>query len=243
MERSWGAVRQFIQSQRERWEAIFVSDGCTDGSDAVLNELADAENDHRLQVIGYPLNRGKGYAVRTGLLAAHGRYRLFTDIDLAYSFEDILKLLVTLKQGSPVAIASQEHPQSQITLTPQLIGYAYRRRQQSKVFSTVANLLLPLNHGDTQAGLKGMTAEVAQWLLPHSCCNGFGFDCELLTMCRAHDVAVTEVPVTVRLDTAVTTTSKRTMLRMLRELWRIRRQWRSTRVARPEVAVPLRKAA
>lgn len=242
VERTWFAVRDFVRTRREPWEAIFVCDGCSDGSDGLLQDLEHQTRDARLRVIAYPANRGKGHAVRTGLLAARGDHRIFTDIDLAYSFEDILRVAEALQKGAAVALASREHPESQITLSPRLLGYAYRRRWQSKVFGSAARLLLPLAQRDTQAGLKGMTAEVASWLLPHTTCDGFGFDCELLTACRAHDVPVTEVPVTVRLDDAASTTGSGAMLRMLRELWRIRRSWASLRVPRPDV-LPLRKAA
>lgn len=242
VERSWFAVRDFIRFRRDSWEAVFVCDGCTDGSDDLLKELASEEPDSRLRVIAYHANRGKGYAVRTGLLAAHGDFRIFTDIDLAYSFDDILRVADALQDGAEVALASRDHPESQIMLSPRLLGYAYRRHWQSKVFGSVARLLLPLAQRDTQAGLKGLSAEVAEWLLPHAQCDGFGFDCELLTACRAHDVAVTEVPVTVRLDDAASTTGSAAMLRMLRELWRIRRRWATLRIPKPQ-ALPLRKAA
>jgi dolichyl-phosphate beta-glucosyltransferase len=238
VERSWMAVRDFVCSQPEPWEAIVVCDGCTDGSDALLDLLADPQ----MRVIRYHPNRGKGYAVRNGLLAARGDWRIFTDIDLAYSFDDIRRLADTLLAGADVAIASREHPESQITLGPQLLGYAWRRRLQSKIFGTLARQLLPLAQRDTQAGLKGMTAAVADWLLPHMECDGFGFDCELLTACRIHQVGITEVPVTVRLGDAASTTGSQAFA-MFRELWQIRRRWHRQPIAAPVLATPLRKAA
>jgi hypothetical protein len=243
VERSWAAVRDFVRSQPEPWEALFVCDGCSDGSDMRLGALAAAANDPRLRVLSYRPNRGKGYAVRIGLLAARGNWRLFTDIDLAYSFEDIRRVAETLMAGAAIVIASRDHPESQITLSPRLLGYAYRRRWQSKVFGRAARILLPLAQHDTQAGLKGMTAHTAEWLLPAMQCDGFGFDCELLTACRSHHVEVTEVPVTVRLDDAASTTGSGAILRMLRDLWRIRRHWNHLQVPQPTAAVPLRKAA
>src|SRR5207249_4048577 len=108
VERSWAAVREFVQGQPEPWEALFVCDGCTDGSDALLEDLARAADDPRLRVLGYRPNRGKGCAVRTGLLAAQGDWRIFTDIDLAYSFDDIRRVAETLMAGAAVAIASRD---------------------------------------------------------------------------------------------------------------------------------------
>ena len=85
-------------------------------------------------------------------------------------------------------------------------GYAYRRRLQSRLFGAVARLLLPLAQRDTQAGLKGMTAAVAERVLPDLRCDGFGFDCELLTACARLGIPVAEVPVCVRYDDAASTT-------------------------------------
>ena len=110
------------------------------------------------------------------------------------------------------------------TLT--LSGNAYSRRIQSRIFGKLARWLLPITTRDTQAGLKGMTAEVAERVLPNLTCDGFGFDCELLTACARYEIPITEVPVCVRYDDAASSTGGlKTIVTMLRELWRIRRRW------------------
>src|SRR5205085_7183369 len=108
---------------------------------------------------------------------------------------------------------------------------------QSRVFGAVARTLLPLTQRDTQAGLKGMTAAVAEAVVPELRCDGFGFDCELLTACARSGIAVTETPVCVRYDDTTSTTGGKATLRMLRELWQIRKAWRNRRVTLP-VAEP-----
>lgn len=227
IERTWFAVREFVRSRREPWEVVIVCDGCTDGTGDRLRKLVGrGRTGFDVQIIDYPQNRGKGFAVRTGLLAAHGDHRLFTDVDLAYPFEDVERIDDELRAGAEVAIASREHPDSVTELPPRCLGYAYRRRMQSKVFGVVARTLLPVPFADTQAGLKGMTAEVAERIVPKLKCDGFGFDCEFLTACSRFRVPITEVPIRVRYaDAASSTGGVRTMLRMLRELWRIRRAW------------------
>lgn len=225
VERTFAAVRDFLRARPDPWEVVFVLDGCTDGTGDRLDGLIADAGDPRVRVVRYHPNRGKGYAVRTGLLAARGRYRIFTDIDLAYRFDDVARVADELAHGADVAIASREHPDSQIQLPVRVLGYAYRRRFQSRVFGWVARCLLPLAQRDTQAGLKGMTAAVAERILPELTCDGFGFDCELLTACRRLDIPVAEVPVCVRYEDAASTTGWRAMVRMLRELWRIRRDW------------------
>jgi hypothetical protein len=232
--RTWQAVEQFLRQTSENWEILFVCDGCTDGTPARLAQLAQTQPG-RVRVLSHTPNRGKGYAVRQGLAAAHGNWRLFTDVDLAYSFEDLLRAAATLKAGADVVIASRAHPDSQMLLPTRLQGYVYRRHLQSLAFSLLVRLLLPLTQRDTQAGLKGMSAAAARRVLPHLTCNGFGFDCELLTACVRLGLDITEVPVCVRYEDRASTTNAGTMGRMIRELWRIRRAWRQAPAPVPVV--------
>ena len=244
VEQTWLAVAGFLAERArlgDAWEAVFVLDGCTDGTPERLRKLAD---DSRMRVVSYAPNRGKGYAVRQGLLAARGSLRVFTDIDLAYSFDEVLRVADALRSGAQVAIASREHPQSQILMPASVLGYAYRRHVQSRVFGAVARTLLPLRQRDTQAGLKGMTAAVAEAVVPELRCDGFGFDCELLTACARSGIAVMETPVCVRYDDTTSTTGGKATVRMLRELWQIRKAWRNRRVTLPATEpVQLPKAA
>ena len=78
---------------------------------------------------------------------------------------------------------------------------------QSLAFSALVRWLLPLKQRDTQAGLKGLSAAAAQTLLPRLSCDGFGFDCELLTACRHYGLTVEEVPVCVRYEDRRSTTA------------------------------------
>jgi hypothetical protein len=96
-----------------------------------------------------------------------------------------------------------------------------------------------------------MAADIAESLLPHLGCDGFGFDCELLVACARAAIPVVEVPVCVRYDGRTSTTGPRSSLRMLAELWRIRQRWRTksvpvlmtARTPHPEVVRPRTPAA
>jgi dolichyl-phosphate beta-glucosyltransferase len=224
LDRTWGEVERFLARDAGSWEVVFVCDGCTDGTPERLRKLAGG--DPRVRVLSYTPNRGKGYAVRQGLQAARGEWRLFTDVDLAYSFEDVLRVTAALRSGADVAIGSRLHPDSRLLVPANLQGYAYRRHLQSLVFSALVRRLLPLRQRDTQAGLKGIRAAAARLVLPALRCEGFGFDCELLLACAGRGLHIAEVPVSVRFDDKASTTSFRAMARMIRELWRIRGSWR-----------------
>jgi dolichyl-phosphate beta-glucosyltransferase len=224
LERTWSAVIQFLQQSQEAWEVIFVCDGCTDGTAECLRDWA-GETAMPIRVLTYGPNRGKGYALRTGLAAAQGSWRIFTDVDLAYGFDDIRQIASRLRQGADVAVASRTHPESRVNAPVRLQGYVYRRHLQSKVFSGLVQWLLPVRQTDTQAGLKGLSARAARLLVPQLHCDGFEFDCELLTACARHGLAVSEVPICVCYEHQSSTTSWRSTLRMLRALWRIRKSW------------------
>jgi dolichyl-phosphate beta-glucosyltransferase len=237
------AVERFLERRAGEWEVLFVCDGCSDRSVELLLPLQSRNHGH-IRVVSYVPNRGKGYAVRQGLLSARGRYRIFTDVDLAYNFEDVARVADTLQQGADVAIASRLHPDSRLVLPLALQGYAYRRHLQSLVFSSLVRRLLPLTQRDTQAGLKGLSARAAELVLPGLRCDGFGFDCELLVACQCHGLTVAEVPVTLRFENTASTTSIRSMRRMLGELWTIRRGWRRWRRAETQPPeAPRRHAA
>jgi dolichyl-phosphate beta-glucosyltransferase len=243
LERTWYEVENFLSHVPGNWEIVFVCDGCTDGTPERLKSLTLAESG-RVRVLSYSPNRGKGFAVRQGLAAASGQWRLFTDVDLAYGFDDILRVADKLRSGADVVIASRTHPDSQMVLPTRLQGYAYRRHLQSLVFSGLVRCLLPLTQRDTQAGLKGISAAGAQLVLPRLRCDGFGFDCEFLTACVRYGLAVKEVPVCVRYEDRMSTTSMASMGRMIRELWRIRRTWRQAPKPAPVApAEPSRRAA
>jgi glycosyltransferase involved in cell wall biosynthesis len=233
VEQTWLSLCQFLAgraSEGDPWEALFVLDGCTDDTADRLARLS-ADTDLPIRVLSYPKNRGKGHAVRTGLLAARGAIRIFTDVDLAYPFEDVLRVAAAIKAGSAVAIGSRVHPQSWLQLPAGVLGYAYRRAVQGRLFGFLARLLLPISVIDTQAGLKGMTAQVAESLVPHLTCDGFGFDCELLTACARAGILPLELPVSVRYDDKTSTTGPGSALRMVHELWKIRKAWRGRTLA------------
>jgi dolichyl-phosphate beta-glucosyltransferase len=226
IDQTWRQVSEFLADVHGRWEIIFVCDGCTDGTENRLRELTQ-DAGPLVRVVDYPVNRGKGHAVRHGLLEAVGQYRLFTDVDLAYRFEDVQRVAASLEAGADAAIASRLHPDSKLILPIALHGYAYRRHIQSQVFSSLVRMMLPLEQRDTQAGLKGLSAAAARRLLPSLTCDGFGFDCELLLACRQNRLPVREVPVTMSYQNQTSTTSWRTVRQMVQELWSIRRSWKA----------------
>src|SRR5580658_9270552 len=98
---TWDALHGFLQSADGKWEVIFVSDGSTDGTTERLTTWTKSSR-MPVRVLSLINNRGKGYAVRQGLLAARGEFRVFTDVDLAYGFDEVLRLARALWAGHQV---------------------------------------------------------------------------------------------------------------------------------------------
>src|SRR5258708_28707756 len=89
LEGTWKELEKHIRLQPERWEVLFVCDGCPEQSFERLTQLCQLHGASWCRVLQYQPNQGKGFAVRAGLLAARGAVRLFTDVDLAYGFADV----------------------------------------------------------------------------------------------------------------------------------------------------------
>jgi hypothetical protein len=223
---TWRRIEEFFLAARGAWELVFVCDGCTDDAPDRLRQWS-VRHGPGIQVIAYPHNQGKGHAVYQGLAAARGQWRIFTDIDLAYGFEDVQRLAERLRSGADAVVASRLHPDSRSHLPAALQAYMYRRHLQSKFFSFVVHWLLPLSVRDTQAGLKGFSARLLEQVLPHVRCRGFEFDCELLTACAWLGIPVEEVPVAVRYESGTSTTGVTDVLHMLRGVLRIRQAWKN----------------
>ncbi len=222
---------RFLTKAPGRWELLLVCDGCTDNSKEQLQHWASTlDHPTAVQILSYEKNQGKGYAVCHGLAQANGAYRIFTDVDLAYSFASLLKVAQSLWSGHRAVIASRFHPDTEVRHPRPLKSYVFRRHLQSRLFSQLVHWLLPLRFKDTQAGLKGFHASVVQQLLPLVATPGFEFDCELLTACVHLGIPVKEIPVLVRYDSSRSTTNLRQTLAMVQGVYRIRQTWRAASI-------------
>ncbi len=143
----------FLHQQPWDWELIVVDDGSDDATATEAEQTLAAEPSAR--VIRNP-HRGKGYAVRTGMLAATGQFVLFSDADLAVPLVEWSKLEQALSHGADVAIASREGAGAQRIDEPPL------RHFMGRVFNLIVRLLAVGSFQDTQCGFKVFTAEAAQ---------------------------------------------------------------------------------
>jgi len=207
-------------------ELVLVNDGSDPLTATMLHDFAASTSGVTLLV--NQRNSGKGLAVARGMVAARGRFRIFTDADLAYSLDDITDTLRQLEAGSDVVIACRVLPESRYDISPAFFRYLYTRHVMSRTFNwAVRHGLLP-GILDTQAGLKGFTDRAAEILFPRLTLRGFGFDVELLYIARQHGLSITQKAVHYRYDREPSTMRfARDAITMLGDLVRIR--WNSLR--------------
>ncbi|MYG56266.1 MAG: glycosyltransferase [Acidimicrobiaceae bacterium] len=143
-------------------------------------------------VIELPMNRGKGAAVRAGVLASRGRTVAFTDADLAYSPDQLLPMLATVEAGCDVVIGNR-YAEDSVAHG----GVSGVRRLGSRVVNLFARILVSVRYRDTQCGCKAFRSDAAKTLMRSGQIDGFAFDIEVLFLAERFGFAIAETPVTV----------------------------------------------
>ena len=193
-------------------EVVIVDDGSDDDT-AEQARAAGAD-----QVLVLPANRGKGAAVRAGMLAAHGRAVAFTDADLSYPPEQLLRLLAEVESGWDVVVGSRRHVE-----TTTLVRNRRLREVSGRLFNTLTVAVLLGQYRDTQCGLKSFRADAARLLFSHALVDGFAFDVELFHLAERYRLSLAEVPVELANSTTSSVCVGLDAVRMLRDLFRVRR--------------------
>jgi dolichyl-phosphate beta-glucosyltransferase len=181
-------VLGYVRAQGWNAEVIVVNDGSRDNTAELVRGFAAKHP--VLRLVENPGNRGKGYAVRNGMLNARGEVVLFSDADMSSPIEEMPKLLAALAAGADIAIGSrwlraelQTQRQSAIR---QLLG---------RIFNGLNRIILGLRFKDTQCGFKAFTRRAAQTILPLQRIERWGFDPEILFLARKFGFRVEEVAV------------------------------------------------
>lgn len=197
-------------------EIVVVDDG---SGDSTSQRASDAGAD---QVIRHPVNRGKGAAVRTGVLAAKGRTVVFTDADLAYSPEQIAGLLDAIEEGWDVVVGSRRH-----VGTRTVIRAGRLREVGGRVINLLSAYALLGRYRDTQCGLKAFRSDAAGLIFSHTRIDGFAFDIEVFALVERYRLALLEVPVELENSERSTVRVVRDAIRLIVDLFHIRANGRA----------------
>jgi glycosyltransferase involved in cell wall biosynthesis len=208
---------EYLTANAAESELIVVNDGSTDATAAIARErLKDARIETRL-LENFP-NRGKGAAVRSGLLAARKPIGLFFDADLSTPLGETPKVIEPIANGEvDIAFGSR-------ALNRGLIGIhqPWRREQAGRAFNLLVRFATGLPFWDTQCGFKAFRLDVCRPILEAARLDGFAFDVELLYLAQRAGLRIREIPVRWNHAEGSKVQFFRDSLRMLREVIALR---------------------
>ncbi len=170
------------------YDILVVDDGSSDETVAVTEALRDTLP--RLRLLAQPENRGKGAAVRAGMLEVDGGIRLFMDADHSTHIKETGKAWPLLMAGADVVIGSRQHADSEIAR-----HQSWLRESMGKCFNLMMRAATGIAFADTQCGFKLFTAEAARRLFTRQRSEGFGFDVELIYLAQQEGMRIEEIPV------------------------------------------------
>jgi len=213
------SILNFISTAELNAELIVVDDGSGDDTAKVAENAFAAAPDISTTVIRYEKNQGKGFAVRTGLLAAKADVALFTDADLSTPIEEMSKLVDPIQNGEfDLTFGSR-------ALDRSLIGthQPWRREQGGRVVNFIIKTMSGLQFSDTQCGFKAFNMITFRPLLEVMTIDRFGFDVEFLFVANYHRLHLSEIPVRWNDVAGSKVSAVRDTRRMISELNQIRR--------------------
>ena len=212
-------ILDFISKTGLNAEVIVVDDGSTDDTAKVAEAAFASMPNVSAAVIRYDENRGKGFAVKTGLVAAKADIALFTDADLSTPIEEMSKLVDPIQNGEfDVTFGSR-------ALDRTLIGthQPWRREQGGRVVNFIIRAMSGLPFSDTQCGFKAFNMLKFRPLLDVMKIDRFGFDVEFLFVANYHNLRLREIPVRWNDVAGSKVSAIRDTRRMISELKQIRR--------------------
>lgn len=181
-------LHRYLAEHFDWFELIVVDDGSSDGTAYIVRQFA--ESHPSVKLISYQPNRGKGHAVRTGVLQSQGELVLFSDADLATPIEELETLRARLSEGYDIAIASRAVRGAQL-----VIRQPWYREMAGRSFNLLVQLLAVPGIHDTQCGFKLFRRSVAYEVFSRCQEDGFGFDIEVLHVAMRLGYRIAEVPV------------------------------------------------
>jgi dolichyl-phosphate beta-glucosyltransferase len=222
---SLAKIDAFLKTQPYQAEVIVVENGSKDRTVEVAQAFA-ADHPY-VRVIEAPV-RGKGLAVKVGMLEAIGDYRFICDADLSMPIEEVATFLPPHVDGYDVIIASREGKGAN------RVGEPEYRHLIGRVNNWIIKLTILRGFEDTQCGFKMFSRKAAEDLFEVQQMTGIGFDIELLFIAKKRGYKIKEVPITWYFDADSRMRLVGDSMYLLAEIWQIRRNWLKGIYARKE---------
>ena len=191
IEQTLRAIGEYAVTADVPLELLVVDDGSIDGTVAIARRWLPHSERLRARIVSYARNRGKGYAVRRGLLQARAPIAVFSDADLSTPISELPKLLAPILDGSADLTFGSR------ALDRSLIGVRQQRYRElgGRAFNVALRTATGLPFRDTQCGFKAFRMSVCRPLIEEGTIDGFGFDIELLYEAHRAGLRMREVPV------------------------------------------------
>ena len=199
-------VIPYLKYKNVKYEIILVNDGSTDNT---LDEMMSLQG---VNVVSYTPNKGKGYAVKQGLIEAKGDYILFMDADLSTDLKAI-EDAIQYQKDYDFIIGSRHHKASILVKKQSLL-----RRFIGLGCRILVNTKFHFHFSDTQCGFKAMNKAMAKLFIEKATIDDFAFDVEYLYIAKLNKKKIKEIPVVWENDKSSTVSPFHSSLKFFKDL-------------------------
>ena len=208
-------IISYLRTKKYDWEIVIADDGSTDKTASLVKKEID--KDKRVSLVRLKKNKGKGGALKEGMLAAKGKYIIFMDADLSVDLGNVDIFLKELKKGAAVVIASRRVKGAKIE-----VHQPWHRETMGRVFTLLTRILMKVNISDFTCGFKGFTKESAKKIFSASLINRWAYDAEILFLADKFGYKIKQMPITWKNRNETRVRLKRVVFESLRDLLKIR---------------------
>ena len=205
----------FAHSPFPTSEVVFVDDGSRDNTRALI-EMFSKKRPY-VRCVSYTRNRGKGYAVREGMRAATGAYRLMLDADMSTPLTELEKFLPHIERGASVIIGTRKAPGAVVTRSQR-----WHRKKLGEGYTLLAHLITGARASDFTCGFKCFSKDAAEYIFSRAHIDRWSYDAEILFLARRGGFPILDVPVLRRNDEDTRVRLTRDIARSFVDLLRIR---------------------
>ena len=215
-------LHEYMSANFEDYEILFSNDGSKDDCGKIVEEM----NLPNVRVVGYEQNMGKGYAVRTAMLAAEGDVIMFTDADLAYGTDVIMQVYDTFAAN----------PDAQMVIGSRNLhkdgyeGYTFIRKIASKAYIKVLSIIGGFKLSDSQCGCKAFRGDAAKKIFSRCEVNRFAFDFECILWAVKFGMKIVEMPVKIINHRESKVNVLRDSFKMVRDILKMKKRIKKAKI-------------